>query len=204
MSLAEKIYGQFRRPHGILGRLVGFIMATRESNRQRNSWTIGLLGLKPDDRFLEIGYGPGLAIGYAAEHITRGRIVGIDHSGEMRRLAASRNSEAVRSGRVELLTGGFELLDGFAEPFTRVMSTNVVQFWEDGGAAFRALAAVMAPGGRIATTYQPRHRGATPADAEKMAARIMGWMDAAGFRDIRTERLPLAPLPAICVLGTRG
>jgi ubiquinone/menaquinone biosynthesis C-methylase UbiE len=179
-------------------------MATRPSNRQRNAWTVELLDLKPDDRFLEIGFGPGLAIGLAAERITSGRIVGIDHSEAMRTLALSRNAGAMRAGSVELLTGGLEQLAGFAEPFTKVMSTNVVQFWGDGEAAYRSIAAVMAPGGRIATTYQPRHRGATAADADAMAGKISDWMEAAGFRDIRTERLPLEPMPAICVLGGKS
>jgi hypothetical protein len=37
-----------------------------------------------------------------------------------------------------------------------------------------------------------------------MAGKISDWMEAAGFRDIRTERLPLEPMPAICVLGGKS
>lgn len=203
MSPLARVYGQFRKPHGLPGRLAGFVMATRESNRRRNAWTVDLLDLKPDDRFLEIGYGPGLSIALAERKITAGKIVGIDHSETMQRAASARNAEAIRSGRVELLTGGLEMLYELDGPFTRVMSANVVQFWQDGAEAFRKIAAVMAPGGTIATTYQPRHRGATPADAEALAARIVGWMQTAGFDDIRVERLPLEPIPAICVLGSK-
>ena len=204
MSLSATIYSQFRKPRGVLGRLAGHIMATRGSNRQRNAWTVGLLDLQPDDRFLEIGYGPGLSIALAAEAITRGRIVGVDHSETMRDQAAAHNATAIRAGRVELLTGGLDMVKGLEGGFTKAMSANVVQFWEDGEAAFRTLAAIMAPGGTIATTYQPRHKGATANDAEAMAARIAGWMEAAGFRDIRTERLPLEPMPAVCVLGVKA
>jgi cyclopropane fatty-acyl-phospholipid synthase-like methyltransferase len=204
VSLAQAVYGQFRKPNGLLGRLAGAIMAARGSNRQRNAWTIELLGLRPDDRFLEIGFGPGLSLALASKTITKGAIVGIDHSETMHRAATVRNAEAIRSGRVTLMTGGLELLDGLDEPFTKVMSANVVQFWGDGAAAFGKIAGVMAPGGTVATTYQPRHRGATAADAETMAARITGWMEAAGFRNIRIERLPLDPMPVISVLGTKA
>jgi ubiquinone/menaquinone biosynthesis C-methylase UbiE len=203
VSLAQAVYGQFRKPHGLLGRLAGAIMAARGSNRQRNAWTIELLDLRPDDRFLEIGYGPGLSLALASQTITEGAIVGIDHSDTMHRAATARNTEAIRSGRITLKTGGLELLDGLDEPFTKVMSANVVQFWEDAAAAFGKIAGVMAPGGTIATTYQPRHRGATATDAETMAARITGWMEEAGFRNIRIERLPLDPMPVISVLGTK-
>ena len=58
-SLREAIVRQFGRPTGIVGRLVGLVMATRTSNRERNRRTIELLQIQPDDRVLEIGYGPG-------------------------------------------------------------------------------------------------------------------------------------------------
>jgi cyclopropane fatty-acyl-phospholipid synthase-like methyltransferase len=203
VSLAATIYGQFRKPRGMLGRLAGWIMANRGSNRTRNAWTIALLDLKPEDRFLEIGFGPGLSLQMAAEKITSGRIVGIDHSAAMTRMAAARNAGAIREGRMELTTSGLDLLEDVDTPFTKVMSANVVQFWEDGEGAFRAIADTMAPGGRIATTYQPRHKGATSSDAFRIAARITAWMYTAGFCEITVERLPLEPLPAICVTGIK-
>jgi hypothetical protein len=46
---------QFGRPSGFVGRLAGWSMARRPSNRQRNQWTVDLLRLTPGDRVLEIG-----------------------------------------------------------------------------------------------------------------------------------------------------
>ena len=68
------IYSQFGRPRGIVGRLVGMILAYE--NRERNEWAVGLLDLKPDDRVLEIGFGPGLAIEQMASIVTRGLVAG--------------------------------------------------------------------------------------------------------------------------------
>ena len=62
MSLRQNIVGQFKQPHGSLGQVAGFIMAKRPSNIERNQWTLDLLDLRPDDRVLEIGFGPGIAI----------------------------------------------------------------------------------------------------------------------------------------------
>ena len=50
MALRETIVGQFKRPHGMLGRLAGWIMASRPSNIRRNLWTVEMLGVRPTDR----------------------------------------------------------------------------------------------------------------------------------------------------------
>ena len=47
---------------GLLGQLAGQVMANRSSNIERNRWMLELMRLKPRDRILEIGYGPGLAL----------------------------------------------------------------------------------------------------------------------------------------------
>ncbi len=40
MGLWGKIVGQFGKPSGFLGSIVGFIMAKRSSNIERNEWGI--------------------------------------------------------------------------------------------------------------------------------------------------------------------
>jgi hypothetical protein len=75
MNLTKEIIGQFKKPHGMLGVLAGAIMANRHSNIERNEWTLEQLTLKPSDRLLEIGFGPGIAIEKAARVITSGVIM---------------------------------------------------------------------------------------------------------------------------------
>jgi ubiquinone/menaquinone biosynthesis C-methylase UbiE len=58
-----------------------------------------LLDVRPTDRVLEIGFGPGLAIAELARRITRGRVYGIDHSAVMVRQAGKRNAAAVHAQR---------------------------------------------------------------------------------------------------------
>ena len=60
--ILETVVRQFHRPTGFAGRAAGWVMATRGSNRKRNVWAVGLLDVQPDDRVLEIGFGPGVAI----------------------------------------------------------------------------------------------------------------------------------------------
>lgn len=203
MALRQKIVAQFRRPTGPLGALAGWIMARRPSNRMRNAWMVELLDVQPADRVLEIGFGPGLAVADAASRVGQGFVLGLDHSAAMLRPARRRNRAAIAMGRVELRLGGPNELGAEAGRFTAAMSANVVQFWNDKPAAYRAILGALAPGGRIVTVFQPRNAKATEADAETMAARIEEAMAEAGFSAIARQTLPLSPAPAIAVTGYR-
>ena len=81
---------------------------------------------------------------------------------------------------------------------------TIALFWRDRPSALRAIRIVLRPGGLLATTYQPRHRGAQYSDAFGFAEQLKDLMDGLAFTDIRTEKLDLPPVPAICVLGGRG
>jgi len=208
VPLKRYLISQFKRPRGPLGRLAGWIMATRPSNRLRNAWTIALLDLHSEDRVLEVGYGPGLALQAASRRVTTGRIVGLDHSATMRRAAAARNRRAIAEGRMTLLVGGVDDLahpaggdlDG---PFDKIYGVNVAMFWDHPATVFRGLEDRLRPGGLIAVTHQPRAGDKTDAAALAMAERIEDAMKAAGLNRLRTERLTeLSPM-AVCVIGHR-
>ncbi len=203
MNLKQSIVAQFGRPHGALGQLAGLIMAKRPSNIERNLWTLDLLDLKPGDHLLELGFGPGIAIQRAAEIIDEGHIVGVDHSETMLHQASKRNAGAIERGLVQLYLGTDETLPVFAYPFSKICSANVVQFWHDPVAVFRRLNALLAPGGIIATTYMPRHSGATNADTREKETEIMAQLEVAGFSSITTEERRMSPVSAVSVLATK-
>jgi ubiquinone/menaquinone biosynthesis C-methylase UbiE len=202
-SLRQAIVRQFGQPTGLVGRLVGLVMARRPSNRERNRRTIELLDIQPDDRVLEIGYGPGLAIEWAAERAVRGKVVGVDHSDLMHRQAARHNARAIEAGLVELHIASVDALPAFDSSFDKVFAVNVHLFWPDPERVLAGLATVMKPGGTIALTFQPRSRGATNDDTRLGAERIAESLQAAGFGGVRAEILPMKPVDAVCVLGKR-
>jgi SAM-dependent methyltransferase len=176
-------------------------MAARGSNRERTLRSIDLLGVRAGDRVLEIGFGPGVSIHALAARAGHGRVVGVDHSATMLRQARRRNAAAIRSGRVELHCAAVEDLPRFAEPFDRILTVNCEMFWRDPAARFPELRERLAPGGRIAVTYQPRHPGASDADARRKGAELAALLGQSGFTAVRVETLPLAPVAAVCVLG---
>ena len=137
----------------------------------------------------------------AAALATAGKVVGIDHSELMLRQARRRNAKAIADGRVELRLGTADALPRFEEHFDKVLAVNVFMFWADPVSVLGGLRQVMSPGGVIALTLQPRRRGATEVDTRAAAERMTAALRAAGFADVRTELLEMAPVPAACVLG---
>jgi SAM-dependent methyltransferase len=210
MTARDRLYAhvveQFRRPHGALGHVAGWILAHRPSNRRRNDWTVDLLEIRPEDRVLELGFGPGLAIAACATRASRGLVVGIDHSPTMTRAAARRNARAIASGRVVLHTAPFEELarldtDG---TYDAILAVNAVTFAHDPDAVLAQCVTRLRPGGRIALTFQSRQRGASDADSRHGAEALAASLDRAGLADVRTEVLPLSPAAAVCVIGRRA
>src|SRR5215472_4677725 len=94
-KLALAIMSHFRQPRGFAGWLVGWEMALRSSNRQRNVWAVGLLGVEPTDHVLEIGFGPGIAIRALSRRATHGLVCGVDHSAVMVRQATRRSASRI-------------------------------------------------------------------------------------------------------------
>ena len=203
MSVQDRLVAQFRKPTGRLGQLAGWVMAHRPSNRQRNHWTLELLNLQPNDDVLEIGYGPGYAIALASERLTQGRVVGIDHSQAMYAQATRRNARKISEGRVQLLVG--DVLDPPTplEPFDKIYSVNVSQFWPDPEQVFSELKRLLKPGGWIATTFMPRVGRARPGQAKAHARRLQRMMGELQFEEHRVHWLELDPTPALCVVARK-
>jgi SAM-dependent methyltransferase len=195
------LVAQFHRPHGLGGRAAGWFMAHRGSNRKRNLWAADLLDVQPDDRVLELGFGPGIAIEAMARRATRGVVTGVDHSEVMVRQATRRNAAAVRAGRVDLRLGNAEDLPAFDAPFDKVLAVNSLMFWDDPVARLKELRSLLCPGGQIAIAYQPRGPQASDETAARTGREIAEQFTTAGFTDVRVETLPLKPTAVVCVLG---
>lgn len=200
-TVRASVVSQFVRPRGSWGRLVGWEMAIRRSNRRRNAWAVELLDVRPTDRVLEVGFGPGIAIRELSLRASQGHVHGIDHSEEMVRQATRRNRQGVRAGRVHLHLGSAERLPDLGAPFDRVLAVNNLGMWHDPAACLRELRGIMSSEGRIAIVSQPRCPGATAETTRQAGRDIAERLDQAGFVDTRSETLDLTP-PAVCVLGS--
>lgn len=157
MRLVESILMRaFGHPTGVLGRLGGLIMS--RTNQRMAQRAVGLLGVQPSDRVLEIGFGPGVGIALLASAVSSGWVAGIDPSEEMVEQAAARNATGIGTGRVELGRGSVEYLPFENATFDRALAINSMQVWPDAVAGLREIRRVLRPGGRIVLGFT-RHSG---------------------------------------------
>jgi ubiquinone/menaquinone biosynthesis C-methylase UbiE len=160
-AIRPLLRAQFGQPSGLLGEIAGRIMARTKSNTERTRWTLSLLDLRPNDRVMEIGFGPGIALEIASRQASKGLVVGVDHSEVMLRQAGKRNARAIREGRVQLHLASVEDLPAFAHRFDKIFSINSIHFWENPDESIMRIRQRLAPSGLLALTIQPRSRNAT-------------------------------------------
>jgi SAM-dependent methyltransferase len=191
---------QFGRPTGLGGRAAGVLMAHRSSNRRRNAWAVSLLDVRPDDRALEIGFGPGLAIRDLARRAPEGYVCGIDHSDVMLRRAKRLNAEGIRRGVVDLRLGSVADLPTFDQPFDKILAVNAMMFWREPVTRLEELRRLLRSGGLLAVAHQPRGPGATDEAAAAKGRELEAALAQAGFSEVRLETMALKPV-VVCALG---
>jgi SAM-dependent methyltransferase len=144
----------FAVPRGFAGWLAGAILAITNDAEQRDA--AALAAVRPGERVLEIGYGPGQLTGMllaagAAE------VAGVDPSPEMQRMATRRTKKA--GGRADLRVGTADRT-GFPDGrFDIVVSVNTIVMWPDLGAGLDEICRVLCPGGRAVIAW---HGGRNP------------------------------------------
>jgi ubiquinone/menaquinone biosynthesis C-methylase UbiE len=143
----------FGRPQGVLGRLGGIVMA--RMNAECGAWVCDLLQVGPNDKVLEVGFGPGVVIQRLSKLARAGHVAGIDQSRVMVEQARTRNATSIQSGRVDLRHGSVESLPFDAGTFDKALAVNSMHVWPDAVAGLREMRRVMKPGGRIALGFTP-------------------------------------------------
>ena len=211
MANALKAYliSQFGNPRGLVGALAGQVMARRASNLKRNLWTIELMDLKPTDRVLEIGFGPGFALEQICARLKKGMAVGLDRSETMLRMAQRRNEKALSEGRLKLVVGSVEdessdPLSSLSGPFDAIYAVNVAMFWREPVKTVKMLRMRLAQNGRLLLTFQPRTGARTDEAAMAAGENIVQHMRDAGLRGIHIECLTTVSPMAVCVIGKNG
>jgi ubiquinone/menaquinone biosynthesis C-methylase UbiE len=123
------------------------------SDRQRR--IVERLDPDPDARVLEIGCGHGVAATHVCERLSTGTYVAVDRSATMVAAAARRNAAHVATGRAEFLVRELEDLDLGDRALDLVFAVRVGLFHREPQRAIDLVAPWLAPGGRIATVFDP-------------------------------------------------
>ncbi|HME68552.1 MAG TPA: class I SAM-dependent methyltransferase [Myxococcota bacterium] len=186
-----------------MGRFFGAVMA--HLNHEMNLFTLEHLDVRPREKVLEIGFGPGRLIAALCERARHGSVCGADHSDTMVRQAMARNREAVRAGRVALFLAQVSRLPFKDACFDRVCAVNSFQFWPAPEEDLREVRRVLKPGGLLALALR-RGAGTSALGMGHLAepSRVddaLRALAAADFRDLRVESRRLRYVTASCVLA---
>ena len=134
-----------------------------------NRAVIELLDLNGEERFLDVGCGPGAALEYAAA--TGAAVAGIDPSPSMVSRAAKRVPAA------DVRVGSAEAIPYPDDSFSVVINIASFHHWADREAGLREIRRVLAPGGKLQIVEGVIREGKDghgldPRDAEVLDARL--------------------------------
>ena len=203
---ARSFAGQFRKPTGFLGRLVGRFMA--RGNLYEIGWTVFFLNIQADDHVLEVGFGPGISIQMVAQKATDGLTAGVDLSQTMVQVARRRNAAAIQAGRVDLQLGDAAALPFGDDSFDKALAIHSIYFWPKPTEGLKELRRVLKPDRCLAVTIRPREKWERTRPSEIFTLYNGGDIEqlliASGFRKTRVETSPEPDkFPGICVLGVK-
>jgi ubiquinone/menaquinone biosynthesis C-methylase UbiE len=116
------------------------------------------LGVRPDDRVLEIGCGHGVAATIVCERLEGGRLTAIDRSAKMIEAAVLRNAAYVEAGKAEFVVASLEDVDLGDRRFDLVFAVRVGLFHREPRRAHALVEPWLAPTGRVRAFFDPPAR----------------------------------------------
>lgn len=144
---------QGRRPSGLLGYIVAWVMAVETA--AENRCTLDLLEPADGERVLEVGCGHGATLQKAAARAENLKLSGIDFSDVMLHLARRRNRALIAANRLRLDRGDCIALPYGDGAFDKVYTVHTIYFWPRPHAHLGEILRVLAPGGRCVLGFRP-------------------------------------------------
>lgn len=204
---SKLLSSQARKPSGIIGR---FVMTKffNKSNAELNAFVKDNLELQPEDRVLEIGFGPGKLIKEIADITTNGIVEGIDFSKAMLQQATKVNIQHISSGRVLLHEGECASLPFKDNVFDKLCSTNTLYFWENPEIYFSEIFRVIRPGGKVVIGFRDNQQMSElniSKDIFRLFSKndVINLLSEAGFKGAQIKEKDGASFVSYCGVGTK-
>lgn len=148
------------RPEGLAGRAFGLLMELVNASAYR--LVQAMLDPAPDAQILEIGFGTGRLVELLVERLPDGRMLGIDPTETMLKVAQARQGVRRAGARVDLRLGEAGRLPWASASLDAVAALHCFQFWPDPAAGLNEVFRVLRPGGKLALILR-RHGVRAPA-----------------------------------------
>ncbi|KAK7128483.1 hypothetical protein R3I94_016906 [Phoxinus phoxinus] len=191
--LSNKVGKQLGHPtYSLTGWLVSKFFKWHNLILEENA--VKLSNIQPNDTVLELGHGPGFGLQEASQLLMgpRGKLLGVDYSQYMHRMASKRMQEQISRGKVVLYYSDLVNMPIEENTVDKVFHCNCYYFWPDLKAGAKAIHRVMKPGGIMVTTLRLE-------SVKKVASKNMlsgeSWrpevymeaLESSGFTDVRME-----------------
>ncbi len=166
-----------------------------KAHRPVGEQAIELMNISEQSHVLDVGCGSGWAVNLIAAKASKGRVVGIDISDEMIRLAAESSASF---SNVELRIASAEKLPFRDGEFSHVFSMESLYYYSDMLEALKEIKRVLGPGGLFVTVvdlYEENKPSRQWIDQLKVPVQFLNigqyrsLFESAGFINIRDQRL---------------
>jgi SAM-dependent methyltransferase len=203
------IFGQVRKPGGLLGRRL--VQSMNLGHATMTDWGLEQAIVPKNAVILDVGCGGGRTVRRLAALAPEGKVVGLDYSAASVAVSQQTNAADIPAGRVRIEQGSVAELPFPDRAFDLVTAVETHYYWPDLPANAREILRVLKPGGTfllIAETYRggpfrllygivmPLLRAAFLSDQEHRDL-----LTQAGFTDVST--LHRAGRNWICAIGRR-
>lgn len=135
------------RPDGFFGRPFALLMEAM--NTQAYATTLSILDPPPGSTLLEIGFGTGAFLERAAHSMKKGRLIGVDPSPLMVKMATARLRKFTRRFDIDLRVGDDLSINEPPKSVNRIAALHSFQFWTAPEIALARLRSMLADGGAL-------------------------------------------------------
>jgi ubiquinone/menaquinone biosynthesis C-methylase UbiE len=168
--------------------------------------TVKVAAPLPNDIVLDVGCGSGSASRTAADAVCEGKVIGIDPSPAMLRIARELTATHPGRMRIEFLEGSAECIPLDDNSVTLAIAINSVHHWVSLDRGLSEVARVLAPRGRLVISEE-RLQGGRFGHGEGATAdpdHVADAMRAAGFQGVETGTASIESDAILYLLGVRA
>jgi SAM-dependent methyltransferase len=126
--MSNILANQFRKPKGLLGKIVSRMMI--KGNSREYKMLIREMQIRSGEKLFEIGYGHGWGIQQICSQYDS-HVSGIDFSELMYKQACRRNRKYIQLKKVELFFGDFLNFEILPFRYDKIFCLNVIYFWDE-------------------------------------------------------------------------